>query len=181
MQYTQNIFESYNEMNYTYYKEESIMKKILISILTVFSLLVTPSLTLPQSQNIINIEAKAIKINKKSVTLKKGKTVQLKIFGTKKKVVWKSSNRKVASVNSKGKVTAKGKGTCTISAKVQGKILKCKITVKTTKNIGTKVYITRTGYKYHRSGCRYLSRSKIATSKSNAIKQGYTACKVCRP
>lgn len=159
------------------------MRKIFISILTVLSLLVTPSIAFPKSQNIVNVEAKTIKINKRAAVLKKGKTLQLKISGTKKKVVWKSSNKKVAVVNSKGKVTARGKGSCTIIAKVQGKTLKCKVTVKTTKNVGVKVYITNIGigHQYHRSGCRYLRGSQIAISRSNAIKQGYTACKVCKP
>lgn len=43
------------------------------------------------------------------------------------------------------------------------------------------VYITDTGQKYHRGGCRYLSRSKHAISKSNALSRGYDACSVCRP
>ncbi|WP_084164020.1 hypothetical protein [Olivibacter sitiensis] len=43
------------------------------------------------------------------------------------------------------------------------------------------VYITRTGAKYHRDGCRYLSKSKIKTIKKEAVKNGYEACKVCRP
>jgi micrococcal nuclease len=43
------------------------------------------------------------------------------------------------------------------------------------------VYITRTGAKYHRAGCRYLRRSKIAIPLSQAKALGYQACKVCRP
>lgn len=43
------------------------------------------------------------------------------------------------------------------------------------------VYITDTGSKYHRDGCRYLSRSKHAISLSNAQAAGYDACSVCRP
>lgn len=43
------------------------------------------------------------------------------------------------------------------------------------------VYTTRTGSKYHRSTCRYLSQSKIKTTKEKAIKAGNTACKVCKP
>lgn len=43
------------------------------------------------------------------------------------------------------------------------------------------VYITKTGSKYHRNGCRYLSRSQISISKSNAISEGYTPCSVCNP
>ncbi|WP_277632270.1 hypothetical protein [Avrilella dinanensis] len=43
------------------------------------------------------------------------------------------------------------------------------------------VYITKTGKKYHKGSCRYLKKSKIKTSKSKVQKQGYTACKVCKP
>lgn len=43
------------------------------------------------------------------------------------------------------------------------------------------VYITDTGSKYHRSGCRYLSRSEHAISLSDALARGYDACSVCRP
>ena len=43
------------------------------------------------------------------------------------------------------------------------------------------VYITRTGKKFHRGDCRYLSQSKIAIKRKAAIAQGYEACKVCRP
>ncbi len=41
------------------------------------------------------------------------------------------------------------------------------------------VYVTRTGAKYHREGCRYL-KSKIPMSLKEA-KQRYTPCKVCKP
>jgi len=43
------------------------------------------------------------------------------------------------------------------------------------------VYITRTGSKYHRYGCRYLSRSCIAIDRSSAISQGYGPCSICSP
>ena len=43
------------------------------------------------------------------------------------------------------------------------------------------VYITKTGKKYHRDGCRYLSHSKIPISLKDAKANGYTACSVCRP
>ncbi|MGI6590123.1 MAG: ComEC/Rec2 family competence protein [Eggerthellaceae bacterium] len=43
------------------------------------------------------------------------------------------------------------------------------------------VYVTPTGEKYHKAGCRTLSRSKniIKMSKAEAKAQGYTACAVC--
>lgn len=43
------------------------------------------------------------------------------------------------------------------------------------------VYITNTGKKYHKKGCRYLRMSSIAIKKSSALSEGYTACKVCNP
>ena len=43
------------------------------------------------------------------------------------------------------------------------------------------VFITSTGKKYHRANCRYLRQSKIPISLSDAKKQGYTPCKVCKP
>lgn len=43
------------------------------------------------------------------------------------------------------------------------------------------VYITKTGSKYHKAGCRYLSQSSIPIKLSDAIAQGYTPCSVCNP
>lgn len=43
------------------------------------------------------------------------------------------------------------------------------------------VYKTATGSKYHASGCRYLSKSKISIMKSDAIGEGLTPCSVCDP
>ncbi|WP_338826309.1 hypothetical protein MTBGP_11170 [Moorella thermoacetica] len=43
------------------------------------------------------------------------------------------------------------------------------------------VYITRTGKKYHLDGCRYLAKSKIPISLSEAKAMGYTPCSVCGP
>jgi len=43
------------------------------------------------------------------------------------------------------------------------------------------VYITETGGKYHRWGCRYLRRSAVPISRSRAISLGYGPCSVCNP
>ena len=43
------------------------------------------------------------------------------------------------------------------------------------------VYITRTGKRYHRDGCRYLASSKIPMTLKDAKAHGYTPCKVCHP
>jgi len=49
-----------------------------------------------------------------------------------------------------------------------------------TDNQSETVYVTRTGKKYHRNGCRYLSKSKIPMSLSEARKF-YEPCSVCNP
>ncbi len=43
------------------------------------------------------------------------------------------------------------------------------------------VYVTKTGEKFHRNGCRYLRKTKIALKKGEAVRMGYTPCKVCKP
>jgi hypothetical protein len=48
-------------------------------------------------------------------------------------------------------------------------------------NGDTTVYITRTGAKYHRAGCRSLSRSMIPIKLRDAVAQGYGACRLCNP
>ena len=42
------------------------------------------------------------------------------------------------------------------------------------------VYVTRTGTKYHRAGCRYLSKSSIPISLKEAESR-YSPCSVCNP
>lgn len=42
------------------------------------------------------------------------------------------------------------------------------------------VYVTRTGAKYHRDACRYLSRSRIPMSLAEAAKR-FGPCRVCKP
>lgn len=88
----------------------------------------TPTVT-PFS-NTYTAEAATVKINKKTLTLEVGKTATLKISGTTAKVTWSSSNKAVATVNSKGKVTAKKAGKATITATVNKKKYTCSVTVK---------------------------------------------------
>lgn len=71
------------------------------------------------------------KLNRTAVTLYAGKTYQLKVKGTRQKVTWTNSNRKVAAVNSKGLITGRTAGTTKITANVGGKKYSCKVTIKT--------------------------------------------------
>lgn len=45
---------------------------------------------------------------------------------------------------------------------------------------GATVYVTRTGSKYHRNGCRYLRSSKIPVPLKDAARR-YGKCSVCKP
>ena len=60
-----------------------------------------------------------------------GKTLALKadIKGTSSEITWKSSDTKVATVDSSGKITAKMAGTVTITATATGKSANCTVTV----------------------------------------------------
>lgn len=74
----------------------------------------------------------SIKLNKSSLTLYKETTGQLKatVKGSSKKPSWKSSDKSVATVSSKGKINAKKAGTVTITAAVSGVKASCTVTVK---------------------------------------------------
>ena len=43
------------------------------------------------------------------------------------------------------------------------------------------VYGTKTGKKYHRAGCRYLSKSRIPYSSLEVAKALFSPCSVCKP
>ena len=99
-------------------------RKCLFLIMTV---LLAMSFTLTASAAKSSIELKETKI-----TLTEGKTVKLKatVKGKKNKITWKSSKPKVASVDSKGNITAKKAGKAVIRAKANGKTAKCTVIVK---------------------------------------------------
>lgn len=123
------------------------------------------------------------KLNKTSSSLKTGSTLQLKLTGTKQKITWKSSNTSIATINSKGKVTAKKAGKCTIYVIVSNKNYKCSITVKsgTTEPVTEYVWLSATGTKYHKiSNCGRMNPNKARkTTKKEAIECGYTPCDKC--
>jgi uncharacterized Zn ribbon protein len=82
-------------------------------------------------------EEYTISLDKSVYTMKKGDTITLKTdlskSAMKKGVKWTSSKKSVATVSSSGKVTAKKKGTATITATVKGTEVTavCQITVGT--------------------------------------------------
>ena len=83
------------------------------------------------------VKITGITLNRTDVSLVKGKTLQLTATitpenATNRAVNWESSNTKIATVDSAGKVTAKAAGTVTITCTAQadsGKKATCKVTV----------------------------------------------------
>ena len=83
---------------------------------------------------------KKVKLNKTKATLTVGKSTTLKLKQGSKvlKATFTSNKKKIATVGKKtGKVTAKKKGTATITATYKKKKYKCKITVKAKKPAAT--------------------------------------------
>lgn len=97
------------------------------------------------------LKVKSINLSKTSAAVFKWKTVQLKATvapanATSTAVTWKSSNTKVATVSSTGKVVGKGKGTATITCMAKdgsGVKATCKVTVK---QPVTKISLSKTSF-----------------------------------
>ena len=79
----------------------------------------------------VTVKKPSFKLVKSSAKLKKGQKVTIKSKAAPAaKVTYKTSNKKVATVNSKGVVTAKKKGTTKITVKCNGITRTFKVTVK---------------------------------------------------
>ena len=173
------------------------MKHIIFTSLLALSLSFSPISISPVTENIVTAEAATVKISKKKCTLTKGKSVTLKISGTDSEVKWSSSNKKVATVNSKGKVTAKKKGTAVITAKVGSDTYECKVTVKNPESASTDKtassstdkefsYVLNTNsMKIHRPTCRHvkkISKKNYSTTNQSVDElkaSNYTTCGTC--
>lgn len=120
-------------------------------------------MTTTQIFNVETVQA-AAKMNKTKATLIKGQALQLKVNGNSKKVKWTSSRKNVATVNSKGKVVAKNKGTAVITAKVGKQKYTCQITVEVPRLSKTSIKLT-VGNKYNLKVTG--TRQKVIWSSSN--------------
>lgn len=69
-----------------------------------------------------------VKLNKSKLVLEMGSTDTLAVKNTTKNVKWSSSNKKIVKVK-KGTLTPVSVGTATVTARVDGKKLTCKVTV----------------------------------------------------
>ena len=80
--------------------------------------------------------------------------------------------------SSKGSVASSASSASASSSSSSSSSASASTTTSSGSNL-SEVYITETGGKYHRAGCRHLKDSKISIGESEAIAQGYEACSVC--
>jgi len=114
---------------------------------------------------VIAQEKAAAKISQSKATITVGFTKKLSVTGAKVKK-WSSSKKTVATVDKKGKVTAKKAGKATISAKCEGgKTVKCVVTVKANKYSDTKPTVSD----ITRGSCILHAYSASFDSKGNLV------------
>ena len=115
-------------------KEDRTMKKricsyiwavLFILSITILTTSITAAAANTESVKTITVQADQKKITKKTYTLEIGKSKRLKVTASPKRAVssisYKSNKPKIVSVNKKGKITAKKKGTAKIQITVTGK------------------------------------------------------------
>ncbi len=93
----------------------------------------------------VKVEAPSLSVSKTKII--GGSNSTFKLSGTSKKVTWRSTNTKIATVNSKGIVTGKSIGTVTVSGVVDNKYFTYKISVKDGKNFSG--WIEKNGKEYY--------------------------------
>ena len=98
-----------------------------ISMLLTFVLILSLVGVAPINQSAVAVEK--VKLNKSSLTLKVGATSKLVLKNAKGKISWKSTQKKVASVDKKGVVKAKKTGSAAIIALFKGKNYYCNVMV----------------------------------------------------
>ena len=110
------------------------------------------------------VHAAKPKLNSSKKTVYVGKSFQLKVNHSRKKVKWSSSNKSVATITASGRVKTKRTGSSIITAKMGSKSLKCAVKVKpySLTQMGKKV---NTYFKKHMPG--WFVSHDIAPQKSS--------------
>lgn len=147
-------------------------RRIILIAAVLFGLFTQISIPDNHINPVVTVQAASVKLSKKTAVIQKGKSVKLKVIGAKKKVVWKSSNKKVASVSKSGNVIGKNKGLATITAKVGSKKLRCKVIIKEGKSYtGTStMYGIKTSVKINSNKDVKVN---ITNNSSNIIRLGW--------
>lgn len=113
-----------------------------------------------------------VKISRTKTTVYTGSTTALKLTGTTATPVWKSSNKNIAAVSSKGVVTGKKAGTAKVTATLCGKKFTCTVTVKRSSSGSTALKKNYTRFK------NYINKHGVTIKGTNmkyiAYKEGTT-------
>ncbi|MBQ2800624.1 MAG: Ig-like domain-containing protein [Lachnospiraceae bacterium] len=132
----------------------------------------------PAPENYVKVKSVKLNASKITVGTKATFTLTATVNPTNakyKNITWSSSNKKVATVSKKGKVTAKKAGTATITALTKdGKKATCKVTVKT----GVKVTYKLAGGKNNGLNPTYVAKNTktklyAPTKKGSTFKGWY--------
>ena len=129
-------------------KRQKRLMAAILSFVLVFGFCIGDMQTVQAKKHIVGNVPKKLSLNYTFLTMQKGTKLTLRVTAVSpseasKKVTWKSSNKKVVSVSKKGVLTAKQKGTATITAKAKsgGKKVKCKVKVTSRKKAASKVLV----------------------------------------
>ena len=116
-----------------YMKTKSRAAKRILCVILAIVLLVSSEGLLPQIYGsgfeTVQVQAATVRLNRTSCVLDIGKTMYLKMIGTKSKPKWYTSNKSVVTVGSTGLITAKKAGNAVITAKIGKKSYRCRVRV----------------------------------------------------
>lgn len=105
------------------------MKRAVSSLLLFLCITISTGIMISQFDKPMYAEAAVKGLDRTELFLYEGDSETLNLNGIKGSAKWSSSDKSIATVSSKGRVTGKKKGTAVITAKVKGKKYKCKVTV----------------------------------------------------
>lgn len=133
---------------------------------------VTESSTDTSSTEPTDIKVNSIKLNTDDYVMYSKQYVQLKATvspdnATNNNVTWKSSNRNIATVDSKGKVKAKRKGTCRITVSAtdgSGVKAVCKVTVK---QLVTSIKLNKSVINLNKKGDKATLKATVKPSNAD--------------
>lgn len=163
--------------------KKQIKNRVFAMLLAVMFVL-TSAFTMPSVEvfakdttTVVTASKNKVSLNYSTLTIKKGKSATLKARTSsslkKKGLVWTSSNKKVATVDSKGKIKAIKNGKTNITVKVKGTKIKavCKVIVGTPV---TKVKANKTKATIY-VGDKYTIKTKVSSKKASNKKLSYTS------
>lgn len=163
--------------------KKQIKNRVFAMLLAVMFVL-TSAFTMPSVEvfakdttTVVTASKNKVSLNYSTLTIKKGKSATLKARKSsslkKKGLVWTSSNKKVATVDSKGKIKAIKNGKTNITVKVKGTKIKavCKVIVGTPV---TKVKANKTKATIY-VGDKYTIKTKVSSKKASNKKLSYTS------